>query len=257
MGREFGVGNLAFPLGRQISHAKSRGFLLCPPIPLCFACPMSHPLSLASAKFPSANFTTAQLTSPPPPPPPSVSYRHVHPPASPLHAPRTDPCVPLLRRDRPPCARCPTGTACPGLRGRPKRPAPSTARSPPANRRRAAATATAARKTAVRMRGTWYAPEPLTWVCGFGEWQGRLCTRGRVPFLQLLLHNAILHAVLFCGNRLSLGADGLYAPPAVFHVRPTNFFEPLLRLLLQHPRQVRLGLGSPSWWNQSWFYNPF
>ena len=22
-------------------------------------------------------------------------------------------------------------------------------------------------------------------------------------------------------------------------------------------RRVRLGLGSPSWWNQSWFYNPF
>ena len=20
---------------------------------------------------------------------------------------------------------------------------------------------------------------------------------------------------------------------------------------------IRLGLGSPSWWNQSWFYNPF
>ena len=30
---------------------------------------------------------------------------------------------------------------------------------------------------------------------------------------------------------------------------PNNNFDPSLGL--------ELGLGSPSWWNQSWFYNPF
>ena len=56
------MGNLAFQFNHQISHAKSRGFLLCSPTPLCFACSMSHSLFLASAKFPAAKFTTAQLT---------------------------------------------------------------------------------------------------------------------------------------------------------------------------------------------------
>ena len=51
--------------------AKPRGFLLCPPICLCFACSMSHSLFLASVKFPTANCTTAKWTRhqvPPPPP---------------------------------------------------------------------------------------------------------------------------------------------------------------------------------------------
>ena len=62
MGRKFGVGNLAFQFGCQISHTKSRGFLLCPPTLLCFACTMSPSLFLASAKFPTAKFPTAKLT---------------------------------------------------------------------------------------------------------------------------------------------------------------------------------------------------
>ena len=72
VGRKCGEGNLAFQFGCQISHAKSRGFVLSPPIPFCFACSMSHSLFLACAKFPMAKFITAQLTrhqSPPPPPP--------------------------------------------------------------------------------------------------------------------------------------------------------------------------------------------
>ena len=69
VGRKFGVGNLAFQFGRQISHAKSRAFLLCPPIPLCFACSTSHSLFLPSTKFPTARFITAKLTRHPPPPP--------------------------------------------------------------------------------------------------------------------------------------------------------------------------------------------
>ena len=73
MGRKFDVGNLAFQFGCQFSHAKSRGFLLCPPIPLCLACPMSHSLFLASAKFPTAKFTTATLTRHQIPPPPSCA----------------------------------------------------------------------------------------------------------------------------------------------------------------------------------------
>ena len=68
MGRKFGVGNLAFPFGRQISHASSGGFLPCPPNPLCFAFLMSHSLLLASDNFPITNFTTAKLTRHPPPP---------------------------------------------------------------------------------------------------------------------------------------------------------------------------------------------
>ena len=61
VGRWLRVGNLAF----QIFHAKSRGVLHCPPVPLCFACPMSHSLFLASAKLPTAKLTRHQ--SPPPP----------------------------------------------------------------------------------------------------------------------------------------------------------------------------------------------
>ena len=63
---KFGVGSLGFQFGHQISHAKSRGFLLCPPIPLCFACSMSYSLFLASAKFPTAKITAAKLTRHPP-----------------------------------------------------------------------------------------------------------------------------------------------------------------------------------------------
>ena len=65
-GRRFGVGDLAFRFGRQILRTKSKGFLLCPPIPLCFACSMSPSLFLASAKFHRAKLTRHQ--SPPPPP---------------------------------------------------------------------------------------------------------------------------------------------------------------------------------------------
>ena len=32
---------------------------------------------------------------------------------------------------------------------------------------------------------------------------------------------------------------------------PNNNSDPSLGL------ELGLGLGSPSWWNQSWFYNPF
>ena len=45
-GCQFGLGNLAFRFGRHISRAKPRGFLLRPPIPLCFAGSMSHSLFL-------------------------------------------------------------------------------------------------------------------------------------------------------------------------------------------------------------------
>ena len=69
-GRAFGAGNLAFQVGHQISHAKSRGFLLRPPIPLCLACSMPHSLFLASAKL-----TTAKLTRHQPPPPPVCQGR--------------------------------------------------------------------------------------------------------------------------------------------------------------------------------------
>ena len=58
------VGNLAFQIGGQVSHAKSRGFLPCPPIPLCFACSMSHSLVFASAKFPTVK-STRHHTPPP------------------------------------------------------------------------------------------------------------------------------------------------------------------------------------------------
>ena len=69
MGRTFGVGHSAFRCGRHIPPVYSRGFLLRPPLPLCVACSMSHALSLASAKFTTANFTAAKLTRQQPPPP--------------------------------------------------------------------------------------------------------------------------------------------------------------------------------------------
>ena len=69
MGRKFDGRNLAVQFGRRTSHAKSRGFLPCPPVPLCFAYPMSHFLFLASATFP-----TAKLAGQPPPPPPKFFF---------------------------------------------------------------------------------------------------------------------------------------------------------------------------------------
>ena len=36
---------------------------------------------------------------------------------------------------------------------------------------------------------------------------------------------------------------------------PNNNSDPSLGLELGF--ELGLGLGSPSWWNQSWFYNPF
>ena len=55
VGRKFGLGNLAFQVGRKISHAKSRRFLLCPPVPLCCACSMSYSLFLLPPNFPQPN----------------------------------------------------------------------------------------------------------------------------------------------------------------------------------------------------------
>ena len=63
----------AFRFGRQNSPAKSGGFLLCPPTPLCFACSISHALFLYSAKFPTPKFATAKLTGHQNPPPSSAS----------------------------------------------------------------------------------------------------------------------------------------------------------------------------------------
>ena len=72
MGRKFGVKNLAFEFGRQTSHPKSRGFLLCPPTPLCFACTMSHAFFLAYTKFTTTNLTRHHQIPPPPPVPASL-----------------------------------------------------------------------------------------------------------------------------------------------------------------------------------------
>ena len=68
MGCKFGLGNWAFQFGRQTARANSRDILLCPPLPVCFACPVSHSLFLAS-KFLTAKVTTAKRlgTNPPPP----------------------------------------------------------------------------------------------------------------------------------------------------------------------------------------------
>ena len=63
VGRRFGVGNLAFQFGRQTTHTESRGFRLCPPVPLCFACSMSHFCSLLPPNFPQPK----QLAPPSPP----------------------------------------------------------------------------------------------------------------------------------------------------------------------------------------------
>ena len=60
VGRKFGAGHPAFQFGCQIFHAKSRGFRLCLPIPLCLACAMSHFFLLASTKFPTAKLTKHQ-----------------------------------------------------------------------------------------------------------------------------------------------------------------------------------------------------
>ena len=73
-GLNFGVGNLALQFGRQVSQAKSRGFLLCPPLPLCFARSMSHSLSLASAKFAHRQIYHRQIDEAPNPPPPPPLY---------------------------------------------------------------------------------------------------------------------------------------------------------------------------------------
>ena len=75
VGRKFGAGILAFQCGRQISHAKSRGFLPGPPIPLCFACSMPHSLSLLPPIFPQPNLSTPNWT---PPPPPALRTRPGH-----------------------------------------------------------------------------------------------------------------------------------------------------------------------------------
>ena len=67
--------NLVWDICRFNLAAKlptSGGFLLCPPIPLCFACPMSHSVFLAFAKCPAAKFTAAKLTRHQIPPPPFV-----------------------------------------------------------------------------------------------------------------------------------------------------------------------------------------
>ena len=42
-----------------------------------------------------------------------------------------------------------------------------------------------------------------------------------------------------------------YATSLLSILDPNNNFDPRLGL------ELGLGLGSPSWWNQSWFYNPF
>ena len=50
-----------------------------------------------------------------------------------------------------------------------------------------------------------------------------------------------------------LGRPKVFCNP----LNPPRFFIKDGRTLLSQEHSTLIGLGSPSWWNQSWFYNPF